>query len=82
MHELELGYAAHQYGMDILLPVEPVHQLTHHDRHIVGRRRRIDRLTGDGVDHVVLDFPVFAWSRSTSPDLPPAVCGFPGPAPP
>lgn len=68
MHELELRNSAHQNRMDILFLVEPVHQLSHHERHIVRRRRRIDRLSGNGVDHVILDFPVFARIRGSASD--------------
>ncbi|OQC66933.1 MAG: hypothetical protein BWX47_02082 [candidate division Hyd24-12 bacterium ADurb.Bin004] len=65
MHELELRDAAHQNRVNRLLLVEPVHQIGHHDRHIVRRRRCVDYLAGDGIDHIVLDSPVLAWSSGS-----------------
>ena len=33
----------------------------------MGWGRRLDRLTGGGVDHVVLNLPVLSWSRGPAP---------------
>ena len=59
--------ATHQHGMNILLAVEPLDQLRHHDRDFVRRGRRVDRLAGQGVDHEVLNPPVLARRRSPTP---------------
>jgi len=68
MHKLELSNAAHEYGVSLMFAVEPIHQLGHHDGHIMCGGRRINRLAGNGVDHVILDFSVFTRSRRPTPD--------------
>ena len=58
--------STHQHGMDLLFPVEPVHQFRHHDRHIVSWWRLIDYLPGEGVHHIVLDLPILAGTRAAA----------------
>jgi len=58
VNELELGDAAHEDRMGLPLPVQPLHQFRHKDRYFVGRRRRVDRLAGGGVDDIVLNLAV------------------------